>query len=246
MHKKLISVLIGLILIFGGGTVRAGEKHTDCYRLISGKEDLMCRLFLQNLNSFCNEPGMVCERKIHPDFAKYFTLPNWEEVDLTENLEIIADYVKAQVPRNAKCADEKCQKGWQEKKWQEYKTGLLERLKTGKVKFHRAICKLTRYSNKESVVYRLVDFPCSPTDANDWDNPQVPKLIVTDEETGKLDSQYTAIFQFGGPYDVLIYEKLTYFTVWRSDFPSGGNMTIEAIPYTPCMFKYTGNKGDKK
>jgi hypothetical protein len=248
------------------------KKSGKCYKLISGKDNEMCRLFEQNLNRFCDEPPMVCERKIHPDFAKYFSFPKWEEVNPAEHLDIIADYIRARAPERADCpkpvpvivpkkgespfvihpltesdirankAAEECQAEWREKKWQEYRVELLEHLKLGQVKLSCARFEIERYSKKYNLVYRLVDFPCRPLDPEYWNFSHVLKLIVLDEKTSKLDREWTAILG-GATYDVLLYKEETYFTTWES---GTDKMRIYDPPFTQCMFKYTGKKGGKR
>lgn len=220
----------------------AADKQRVCYKLISGKGSVMCQRFEQNLNRFCADEPMVCERKIHPEFEKYFSFPQWESVDPEKHLDIIADYIRARAPSYA-CIGDQCQSEWREKKWQDYKVGLQERLKAGQVTLSRS--KINIFA-KSRLVYRLVDKPCSPKDPDYWDSPRVPILIAVDENTGKFQSDFTAILGAGGPYDVLLYNGKTYLTVWGGDFPVRGNLAIESKPEINCMFKYVGNKGARK
>jgi len=249
--RVLRNIITGILMLLFGLSMLPPEveaKQDGCYKLVSGKDNQMCQLFLQNLNRFCGEPPMVCERKIHPDFEKHFSFPKWNEVDPAEHLDLIALLIRAEAPTNARCTNQQCQADWREEQWQKYKVGLLERMKAGQVKLSYARIKLLRYVDKMSFVYRLVDFPCSPLDIDYWNYPCVPKLIVIDEKTGKIDRDYTTIFRLWGPCDALLYNGVTFFTVWGGDFPIRGSLLIEEIGYLRCMFQYTGKRpgGGKK
>ena len=113
---KLISVVLILVssfvLISAGNaaeqSAQAKEKQSvkssKCYKLTSGKENKMCRLFQQNLNRFCKKQPFVCEPPIHPDFAKYFSVPKWETVDYKAHLDVIEQYIKIRVIIPIKCS----------------------------------------------------------------------------------------------------------------------------------------------
>jgi len=223
---------------------KATVKSTKCYMLISGKNDEMCRLFDENLNRFCDEPPMVCERKIHPDFAKDFSFPDWEAVDSEKHLDLIANYIRARAPKNARCAegDEQCQAEWREVKWQEYKPKLLERMRGGQVTLARAPVYIF---NKERIVYRLVDAPCPSYRDKVGYFPQVPKLFATDKNTGKFDPDFTKIAPIGA-IDVLLYkdEKEAYVTQW--EIGPLLRLRIYIPSSTRCVFKYSFKKGAKK
>lgn len=248
--RVLRNIITGILMLLFSLSMLPPEveaKQGGCYKLVSGKDNQMCQLFLQDLNRFCGEPPMVCERKIHPDFAQYFSFPKWKEVDPAEHLEIIAQLIRAETSRNALCADEQCQADWRERQWQKYKVGLLERMKAGQVQLSYARIRPERYSTKENLVYRLVDFPCSPINVDYWNNPQVPKLVVVDEKTERIDQHYADIWKLGAPYDVLLYDGVVFLTVWEGDLPIRGNLRIEEIPYVRYVFQYTGKRpGGKK
>lgn len=241
MYKKLILVLIGLILLLGGGTAAAREKHKTCYRLTSGKDNLMCRLFLQNLNHFCKEQAMVCEPKIHPDFMKYFSLPMWEPLDYKANLDIIAQYIRIRAIIPINCSGQ-CVTDTQEKKWQEYTTELLPRLESGKIKLVRAPIHI-KFDDKPRIAYRLVDTVCSNNDLKNYEIARKPGLMIIDEETAKPDKYYSIMDKYGC-YDVFLYQGSAYL------------IDLDELPYSPviynrnsieCHYDYDNkNKGGKK
>lgn len=258
MVRKTLSAVAAVLTVLLALSSLAGEKPRDkppdtsasksvkCYKLISGFGDKMCRLFEENLNQFCDEPPMVCERKIAPEFAKDFSFPDWEPVEPKEHMDLIADYVRARAPRNALCAegDEQCQAKWREGKWQEYKTQLLERMKSGEVELSRAVIHIF---NKERAVYRLIDYPCSPYSEICWISPQVPKLFAADLKDGGFDKEFTSIAP-RAPADILLYKGGACISAWegRSPVLVSGTVRIERWSSIACMFEYIAKKGMKR
>lgn len=223
VHKKLIAVLIGLILLLGGGTAGAGEKKIDCYRLKSGKDNPMCRLFLQNLNHFCKRQTPVCEPQIHPDLTKYFSLPQWEPVDYKTNLDIIAQYVRTRAIIPINCSGQ-CVTDTQEMKWQEYRAELLPRLESGKLKLVQARIHI-KFDDKPRIAYRLVDTVCSNNDLKNYEIVRKPGLMIIDEDTGKPNPYYSEILS--GCYDVLLYQGSAYL------------IDLDELPYSPVIYNET-------
>jgi len=239
MHNKLITVLIGLMLVLGGGVVVGEKEQESCYAINSGRNNPMCRLFLQNLNRFCKESLMVCEPRIHPDLAKYFSVPKWETVDYTSHLDIVAQYIRTRAIIPINCTGQ-CVADTQEKKWQEYKPELLKRLNDSRIKLVRSRIHIT-YDDKPRLAYRLIDTICSPDDMETYGISRKPGLMIVDEETGKPNAYYSKINRYGC-YDVLLYQGGAYL------------IDLDDLPYSPevynntyieCHFEYT-KKGDKK
>jgi hypothetical protein len=233
-------------LVFSSLAYAAEKKpaKTDkCYRVIVGQEHEMCRLYEQNLNRFCNEPPMVCDRKIHPDFAKYFSLPKWEDVDPMKHLDIIESYIRESVYGYTGCVegDRKYEDGWAEKKWQKYKIGFFEQLKKGNVKLSRARFNIKGSGKEKQIVYRLKDFTCAINDEF-WNDPMIPQNIVIDEKTGKLDRNTMAIIRYGSPKEVFFYEGYARLSTWDM-FPD--RVLIDQASYEQCEIEYIGNKGGK-
>jgi hypothetical protein len=237
--------IICAVLVFSFPAYAAEKgpvKANKCYKLISGKDNEMCRLYERNLNRFCNEPPMVCDRKIHPDFAQYFSFPKWEEVDVEKNLHIIEAYIKFTAPENARCVkkDEQCQAEWREDKWRKYKIELFKQKKMGTVRLSHARFNAKGFGDEEQIVYKLVDSRCT-INTEFWNYPKFPHLFVLDEKTGKLDRDFTTILN-GAVYDAIFYKGEAHYTKWEG---GSDRMHIGYPPDTECVFKYTGKKDGK-
>jgi hypothetical protein len=245
MRFKLMTIICA-ITVFSSFAFAAEKKPANtskCYRVIVGQEHELCRLYEANLNRFCNEPPMVCDRKIHPDFAKYFSLPQWEDVDPMKHLGIIEIFIKFITGDNARCSkgDEQCQAKWREKEWQEYKVKFFDRTKKGIIKLSRARFNIKGIGKERQIVYRLVDFKCAINDEF-WNDPRIPKNIVIDEKTGELDRNAMAITGYGAPKEVFFYEGAPRLSTWDM-FPD--RVLIDQASYEQCEIEYIGDKGGK-
>jgi hypothetical protein len=239
-----LTVCIAVTAFAADKSVSKAKVKTDkCYRVIVGQDTKMCRLYEQNLNRFCNEPPMVCDRKIHPDFTKYFSLPKWEDVDPMKHLDIIEKFIKFRTGNNVRCpkGDGQCQAKWREKEWQEYKVKFFDRMKKGIVKLSKARFNIKGAGNERQIVYRLVDFTCAINDEF-WNDPMIPQHIVIDEKTGEIGGNETKILGSGGPYEIFFYEGYARLSTWDM-FPD--RVLIDQASYEQCEIEYIGNKGGK-
>ena len=64
-------LVVGLFWLLIADMASAGD-----YALVVGKGIDVCEAYLKNLNSFPNDPPMVCERKVNPKFPE-FSKPVW-------------------------------------------------------------------------------------------------------------------------------------------------------------------------
>jgi hypothetical protein len=250
MCYRLIMALICLTVCFAVTALAADKsvskakvKTDKCYRVIVGQDTKMCRLYEQNLNRFCNEPPMVCDRKIHPDFAKYFSFPKWEDVDPVKHLDIIEKFIKFRTGNNVRCpkGDGQCQAKWREKEWQEYKVKFFDRMKKGIVKLSRAQFNIKGVGKGSQIVFKLVDFMCA-IDDEFWNHPMIPQNIVINEKTGELDLNAMALTGYGAPKEVFFYEGVARLSTWDI-YPD--RVLIDQDLFEQCEIEYIGNKGGK-
>lgn len=202
----------------------------------------MCRLFQENLNHFCKKQPFVCEAQIHPDYAKYLSVPKWETVDYKSNLGVIEQYVKIRTIIPIKCSGQ-CITDVREKKWQEYKPELLKRIDSGKIKFVRARVQI-KYDDNTRIVYKLVDTICSPVDGKNLEIARTPGLMIYDEDTGKPTEYYSITPNLLGHTDIIVYQGDAYFITLDELYISP---EIESQTWTICKYKYIESKeGDNR
>ncbi len=186
----------------------------ECYKLVHGKGNPVCRKFGQNLNSFCDQPPMRCELAIHPDFAKDFSFPKWESLDPLANIELVAELVRSLASVAHDCTGE-CDKNWRELQWQKYKPKLLEGARYGCIHFSRARLDINHDGRKE-LVFRLMGKDCpAPSDGQLSYSNDRPNLVVLNEETGKFDRDFVRGLSLT-PLDIVLHQGRVSFTYYDS------------------------------
>ena len=166
---------------------RDAKPYTFEIRSVNeGKGYALCELFRQNIEALGELPH--CGIRIHPKFRKYFSLPEWEELDPWANEDYMWQVRQAQ---DAKCAAFVAEHGkvvpcrdfepvtreeWRRKFQQEIKDNGLK----GDMK--RAYFDLSGDSKPEWVLaYRFIpDTPCNP-----WGYPLLGYMLFVLKEDGK-------------------------------------------------------------
>lgn len=265
VHKLILAIML-LVFCFTLVPVLAAEKSNanvsgkkliasnakpgKCYKILSGKEKIMCRLFQENLNHFCKKTSMVCEPPIHPDFAKYFTVPKWETVDYKSHLDVIEQYIKIRAIIPINCSG-KCVTNVRENKWQEYKQELLKRLESGKLKLVCASIQIKYdYDNKSKSAYKLVDTVCSTDDPKNYEISRRPGLMIIDEDTGKPNEYYSKTPILLGHNDIIVYQGDAYLlgldhSLYFPDLYSRNKIECN-YQYINYQYNFGSNKGGKK
>lgn len=176
----------------------------ECYKLVHGNGNPVCRKFGQNLNRFCDRPPMHCELAIHPDFAKDFSFPKWEDIDPLANVELVAELVRSRASVAHDCTGE-CDAKWRELKWQEYRPKLLEGIQLGRIRFSRTSIDIN-HDGKKELVFRLMDIGCPPIGSDEpiYAFGGNPALMVLDESSGKFDRDFNRPLALGS-YDVILH-----------------------------------------
>jgi len=86
-----------VVLCWLSGAVHAvGNCYVSSPIVIDGKTrpiEPVCSALAKNLNRFCDQPPMACALKIHPDFRRRFTLPEWKPVP--PNRERIETFIRS-------------------------------------------------------------------------------------------------------------------------------------------------------
>jgi hypothetical protein len=99
----LVVLLVGPIQACRGqpepDSPQAQAQAGSCYRSVplerGGVYDRteMCEALERNLNAFCDQPPMICGLEI-ADPALGLSLPDWDELDIEENMELLEDLVR--------------------------------------------------------------------------------------------------------------------------------------------------------
>jgi len=244
----IVALAAALVSLAAAQNSKADEGK--CYSLVKGKQYSMCRSFEANLNQFCSAPPMACRLQIAPQFKKEkFSFPAWQKLDPASNIGLLAEHFKSRVPVAQNCTGS-CAEAWREKKWVDYRDGLLERLSEGKVSLSRAQIDINRDGKRETVL-RMDGGECNPTSARSFDFPAEPNLAVLKEGTEQSDPSF-AKFLRRRNYDVLIHDGLGYLTYWGTwnskgnlaiyEIGSGPRLGVFAVAGSVCEFTYKGER----
>lgn len=81
---RSIRIWLAALLWLNGAAHAGGNCYVPRPIVIDGKSkpiEPVCRALAKNLNRFCDQQApMVCGFKIHPDFRRQFSLPEWKPV----------------------------------------------------------------------------------------------------------------------------------------------------------------------
>ncbi|WP_143762983.1 hypothetical protein [Ramlibacter tataouinensis] len=180
----------------------SGSKSKHCYRLIEGQRYPLCRVYVNNLNHFCEDAALRCDFKVHPDFRKDLGRPDWEDVDPKKHLNLIAQWARAYFHVPEECKGD-CEEVRREKNWQEFKVKLDAAINAGRVHLQRAMVDLN-YDKKEEVVYRLGDRQCIADHRDTFMPGQSPKLMVVEDLGERLAIDYAQTLNQKGSDIVLL------------------------------------------
>lgn len=78
-----IRALVVMCWLSTGVIAEAGE-----YVITKGQRFELCRELAENLNTFKDEPPLLCGLKLNPKYTN-FRFPKWEMMDVRENVEIV-------------------------------------------------------------------------------------------------------------------------------------------------------------
>jgi len=220
------------------GTVFAGD-----YEIVRGYGREVCEAFLKNLNSFPQEPPMVCERKLNPKFPE-FTRPDWHPLDPLQYRELVRQ-IDRQIYR--------LETEEQEKKFEKMSETLERRVQEKHIMLSIAQFDIDM-DNVPDYVLR-VEYgihSCDATDALTYGNPGGVRLFILTADQSQIDLKRTNLVlpvHFGRP-ELFIYKGQTYLSIWsggvdynnRPPTLEGGQILIYTpVPLPgrqPCTYDY--------
>lgn len=226
---------------FTQGNVTAAE---NCFKLVHGSRNSVCRELARNLNHYCSEPPMRCEIKIDPGFAKDFSYPKWEDIDPLTNINVVAELVRSHAIVASNCKGD-CETNWREGYWQKLRQEIIDGIQDKRVRFSRAYIDLNN-DGKMELVYRLVGRECPPPGER-WFGylNGNPVLMVLDEATNQFDRDFAVELNLVR-YDVLLHlgravlvSYDSYDDSWSAYEPTfnPGREQFVVLPYPVCKYQ---------
>jgi len=129
----------------------------------------VCQAMEINLNSYCNEPPMVCDLKILPEFQKLITFPHWTPLDPEANRKLIENFLQA--PWD-----------YDEEIWALDKPGVDAAFAANTITFSKGFFDLFNLGEKQTT-YRLEYATCQEDNpqlgGNIWNLPLSPARVIS-------------------------------------------------------------------
>jgi hypothetical protein len=215
-HSRSILVL-GVLWLLIADVATAGE-----YVLMLGKGIEVCEAFLKNLNSFPDDPPMVCDRKVNPKFPE-FSKPAWQPLDALKNLDLI-EQIERWKPYETEFKDPK--------RREEILASIKARIENGEVQL--AVTKLDIEQNgtttKETVLrYEYAD--CNPANESHFTHSAGRRLYALNAERTQIDIEKSENIRYLGRADVFLFKDHVYLTQWGGH-PGFRDGTLSISP--PC------------
>lgn len=183
------------------------------YKLIKGRQFELCRTLEQNLNSFKDQPPMVCERKFNPRF-KDFSVPKWEPLDPKANMDLLEQIYKEKILIGWGVPRERVDTAWLHQAWEKRKPEVEQKIANRQLSLSKARFDLA-HKGEQVTVLKLVDDGCDPVKQFAFVNQPDPTFHVFDENTGKVDPRYRDTVNFTA--DAFFYQGRIRLATWSGN-----------------------------
>jgi len=221
----------------------------------------VCQAMEINLNQFCEQPPMVCQLKVAPEFQKRITFPKWKALEPHKNIALIEEFIRAPwVDRPI-----------EESIWKKEKEKIDASIASKRLSFSES--KLDLYNlGKDQTSYRLDYGTCYSdnlqlNDKNEWDAPLTssPVQVLYEPEIERnINKQYFVMMR-SPLHDVFLFEKSIYdYFMFGATDKAGinvenllgvnrfgrklfeGDKNTSVVMKNECRFIYRSNKGAGK
>jgi hypothetical protein len=230
-HRSRRSALVlGVLWLLIADVATAGD-----YVLMLGKGIEVCEAYLKNLNSFPDDPPMVCERKVNPKFPE-FRKPAWQPLDALEHLDLLE-----QIQRQKLSHIEEEYIRNREKLIAWFK----EHIVSGRIRLALADIDIEQNGTtaKETVLqHEYAD--CDPANESNFAGLSGRAFYVLNPEKTQIDVEKSKSFYFALRADVFLFKDRVYLTRWAGDLGfKNGTLSVtsplHAINYrTSCDYRY--------
>lgn len=211
------------------------------YTLILGKGVEVCEAFLKNLNSFPNDPPMVCERKVNPKFPA-FSKPIWQPLDATKHLDLIE----------------------QIERWKPYETGfedpnrreeilarIKERIANGDIRLATTELDIEQDGVSETVLkYEYAD--CDPMSESHFAFRPGRAFYVLGVSKMQIDREKSMSVNIFDRADIFLFKGRVYLTHWGGDlgFVNGTLSVYHPLSVVGqpgrCDYRYKASKARRQ
>jgi len=220
--------VLGLLWLVMADLATAGE-----YLLVLGKGVKVCEAYLRNLNSFPDDPPMVCERKVNPKFPE-FSKPTWQSLNALKHLDLIEQIERWKLYET----------GFDDpKRREELLTLIKARIENGTVQL--AVTELDIEQNgtitKETVL-RYENADCNPANESHFAHSVGRQLYALNVDRTQIDLEKSKNINFLGRADVFLFKDRVYLTQWGGNLGFKNGMLSVAPPLG--VINYPGGRCD--
>ena len=228
--RKGSGLVLGLLWLLMADLATAGD-----YVLVLGKGIEVCEAFLKNLNSFPDDPPMVCERKVNPKFQE-FSKPVWQPLDALKHLDLI-EQIERWKPYET---------GFEDPKRREEILALIKaRIVSGRIRLALANIDLEQNgttANETVLQYERAD--CDPANESNFAGLAGRAFYVLSPDKVQIDVEKSKSIYFYDRADIFLFKDRVYLTHWGGDLGfRNGTLSVasplRAINYrTRCDYRY--------
>jgi hypothetical protein len=228
--RKGSGLVLGLLWLMIADVATAGE-----YVLVLGKGIEVCEAYLKNLNSFPDDPPMVCEQKVNPKFPE-LSKPVWQPLDVQEHFDLLEQIEQQRSQHYESEEDFIRDRG-------KRVAGFNERIAKRELRLATTELEIEQNGTitKEAVLrYEIYD--CDPTNEMQFSGSTGRTLYVLNAERTQLDIEKSKNVSYLGRADIFLFKNRVYLTQW------GGNMGFKngtLAVYPPLgTVNYPGSRCD--
>lgn len=225
MKKSLAYTFLFWLLI--ADLASAGD-----YKIVFGWTFEVCQAYLKNLNSFPDEPPMVCERKLNPQLAD-FTKPQWQPLDAMKHLDLVKQIDRTMFRVTAEEFARNLEK------WTALFT---EHIKKGRIRLSIIQLDLDQDGSADTVL-RYDYGECDHTNQTTFAHPSGRRFFVVNGEMTHIDEKKTQWLPLAGRPDMFLFKGQTFIDAWAGNlgFKDGQITVYTPVPLpgrAPCTLKY--------
>ena len=224
------NLALGVLWLLIADVATAGN-----YVLMVGKGIEVCEAYLKNLNSFPDDPPMVCERKVNPKFPE-FSKPAWQPLDALEHLDLLE-----QIQRQKLSHIEEEYIRNREKLIAWFK----EYIVSGRIRLALANIDIERNgttANETVLQYEYAD--CDPANESNFAGLSGRAFYVLSPGKIQIEVERSKSVHFYDRADIFLFKDRVYLTHWGGDLGfRNGTLSVasplHAINYrTRCDYRY--------
>lgn len=208
---------LGMLWLLIADVATAGD-----YVLAVGKGIEVCEAYLKNLNSFPDDPPMVCERKVNPKFPQ-FRKPVWQPLDALEHLDLLEQierqklsHVEEEYIRN------------REKLLAWFK----EHIASGRIRLAVANINLEQNgtaANETVLQYEYAE--CDPANESHFSGRSGRAFYVLSPGTMQIDVEKSKSVHFYDRADIFLFQDRVFLTYWGGDLGFKNGTLFVSMPH---------------